>query len=282
MHGKILKIASNDLYGNTTDKKVVVFVCFNHLKYMNKYIIFSYMGEYNEKKLYYGSVHEKDKSLVIFGVKDNEIQYIDRFREEYEKGIIDNNEYQIIDIDKMEKVEIVSSSYIEYDKLQELEDMSIKKEIVNDNYEKKRKPVFLYLLLIILIILGIGITYLYLRPEDFVIKNKKLECTKNEYNQQIGINYVETIEVLFDRNTKVDKVLVNDKYMFLTEEDYLDFKNNEKENEYFKIDGTFKYNDQELTLLINYKNNSIIEEYDDMRNYLDKEGYSCIEGYYEE
>ena len=52
MHGKILKIASNDLYGNATDKKVVVFVCFNHLKYMNKYIIFSYLGEYNEKRLY--------------------------------------------------------------------------------------------------------------------------------------------------------------------------------------------------------------------------------------
>ena len=173
MHGKILKIASNDLYGNATDKKVVVFVCFNHLKYMNKYIIFSYLGEYNEKRLYYGSVHEKDKSLVIFGVRDKEIQYIDKFRMQYESGKIDNEEYQIIDIDKMEKVEIVSSNSIEYDKLQELEDMSIKKEIVSDNEEVRRKPIFLYFLLIILILLGVGITYLYLRPEDFVIKNKK-------------------------------------------------------------------------------------------------------------
>lgn len=282
MHGKILRIASNDLYGNATDKKVVVFVCFNHLKYMNKYIIFSYLGEYNEKRLYYGSVHEKNKSLVIFGVRDKEIQYIDKFRMQYESGKIDNEEYQIIDIDKMEKVEIVSSNSIEYDKLQELEDMSIKKEIVSDNEEVRRKPIFLYFLLIILILLGVGITYLYLRPEDFVIKNKKLECTTDGYNVEIGMKFLRTEEVLFDRNVKVDKIFVNDKYVFETEEEYLEFKNNGKENEYFNIDGTFKYNDQELTLLISYKDNSIIEEYDDMKDYLSKEGYSCIEGYYEE
>ena len=34
MNGKILKIASNDLYGNATDRTVSVFAAFNHLKYI--------------------------------------------------------------------------------------------------------------------------------------------------------------------------------------------------------------------------------------------------------
>ena len=39
MKGKILKISSNDLYGNTDDRLVAVYACFTQKKYMNKYII---------------------------------------------------------------------------------------------------------------------------------------------------------------------------------------------------------------------------------------------------
>ena len=42
MYGKVLKIANNDLYGNVDDRKVSVFAVFTHIKYMNKYIIFSF------------------------------------------------------------------------------------------------------------------------------------------------------------------------------------------------------------------------------------------------
>ena len=50
MNGKILKISSNDLYGNVDERQVVVFACFNHIKYMNKYILFTFLGEYDKKK----------------------------------------------------------------------------------------------------------------------------------------------------------------------------------------------------------------------------------------
>lgn len=284
MNGKILKISSNDLYGNVDERQVVVFACFNHVKYMNKYILFTFLGEYDKKKLYYGSIHMKENSLVVFSVRDNVFGYIDKFKNEYISGMVDNNEYEILDISKMEKVELVSYNEMEFDKLKELEDISIKKTNTESVVEvdKEKKPIFLYILLIILILLLIGITYLYLKPDDFVIRNKNLVCEKNKYNMELDMKYLENRVVLFDRNDKLKKIEINDSYVFSNIDLYNEFKDNEKEKDYFKIDGTFKYIDENLELKIIYQDKSIIDNYDEMKNYLVNEGYSCVEGYYEE
>ena len=283
MNGKILKISSNDLYGNVDERQVVVFACFNHIKYMNKYILFTFLGEYDKKKLYYGSIHMKDNSLVVFSVKENVFGYIDKFKNEYIEGKIDDREYEILDISKMEKIELVSYSEMDSDQLNKLEEISLKKDNANDiENDKKKKPVFLYVLLIILILLLVGITYLYLRPDDFVIMNKKLTCEKDRYNQEIEMNYQENREILFDRNDKVKKIEVQDKYIFDDVDLYNEFKDNELEKNYFKIDGTFKYIDESLELKIIYQEESIIDNYEEMKDYLKGEEYSCIEGTYEE
>ena len=49
------------------------------LLYSNLYILFTFLGEYDKKKLYYGSVHMKDNSVVVFSVKENVFGYIDKF-----------------------------------------------------------------------------------------------------------------------------------------------------------------------------------------------------------
>ena len=64
MTGKVLKISSNDLYGNVDDRMVRVYAVFEHTKYMNNYVIFSIDGS---NKLCFGSIHMKDTSLVISG-----------------------------------------------------------------------------------------------------------------------------------------------------------------------------------------------------------------------
>lgn len=284
MNGKILKISSNDLYGNVDERQVVVFACFNHIKYMNKYVLFTFLGEYDKKKLYYGSIHMKENSLVVFSVKDNVFGYIDKFKNEYIDGKIDVSEYEVLDISKMEKVELVSYNEMEFDKLKELEDISIMKTSTESVVEvdKEKKPVFLYILLFILILLLIGITYLYLRPDDFVIKNRNLVCEKNKYNMELDMKYLENRVVLFDRNDKLKKIEINDSYVFDDIDLYNEFKDNEREKDYFKIDGTFKYIDENLELKIIYQDKSIIDNYDEMKNYLVNEGYDCVEGYYEE
>lgn len=277
MHGKILKVVSNDLYGNATDKKVVVFACFNHLKYMNKYIMFTYMGEYDKNILYYGSIHEKNKTIVIFKVRPEEEGYINKFREDYLMGIVNDSEYQILDISMMEGVEIVSSTEIECDKLALLEEKSIQR-LSNIELEEQdtKKPIFLYVLLVILIVLLGGVTYLYF-TDDGSSNDKEMVCSTDKFDNTIMVNYSEERNILYNRNNKIVSITINDKYVFDEETKYNEFKDNKKEQEYFKKNGTFKYDDSKLMLIVSYREDSIIDDIEEMKSYLENNGYSCKE-----
>lgn len=277
MHGKILKVVSNDLYGNATDKKVAVFVCFNHLKYMNKYIMFTYMGEYDKNILYYGSIYEKGKTIVIFKVRKEEEEYINKFREDYLNDIVNDKEYQILDIGMMEGVEIVSSTEVEYDKLSLLDKKSIQRlNNIEAEENNNKKPVFLYVLLVILIVLLGGITYLYF-TDDGSSNDKKLVCSIDKYDNTVMVNYKEERNILYNKKNKIVSITINDKYIFDDVDKYNEFKDNKKEQECFKKDGTFKYDDNLLMLMISYKGDSVIDNIGEMKSYLESEGYSCKE-----
>lgn len=278
MTGKKLKISNNDLYGNQDERQVAAFVCFNHLKYMNNYVIFSFVGEYDKNILYYGSIHLKTNSLVIFAVKENEKVYIDTFREQFLTNTIDPKEYQIIDISQIEKVELVSFTEVPYDKISILDNLTISKPMTKKQEEtKESKPFFLYFLLIVLIAFLSFITYLKFNP-NIIPEPKVLTCTNNFYNQELKMNYEEIRKVLFNPNGTINKIDVTNTYTFSDEETYLDFKNNDKETEYFKNINNFEYLDDTLSINIYYEGSTIIETYDDMYNYLKKEGYECLEG----
>ena len=278
MTGKKLKISNNDLYGNQDERQVAAFVCFNHLKYMNNYVIFSFVGEYDKNILYYGSIHLKTNSLVIFAVKENEKVYIDTFREQFLTNTIDPKEYQIIDISQIEKVELVSFTEVPYDKISILDNLTISKPMTKKQEEtKESKPFFLYFLLIVLIAFLSFITYLKFNP-NIIPEPKVLTCTNNFYNQELKMNYEEIRKVLFNPNGTINKIDVTNTYTFSDEETYLDFKNNDKETEYFKKINNFEYLDDTLSINIYYEESTIIETYDDMYNYLKKEGYECLEG----
>ena len=104
--GKILKIISNDLYGNVDERQVVVFSCFQHIKYMNNYVIFAFLDEYKNNKLYYGSIHLKNDTLVIFSVKEEIKKYIVGFVDEFLSNNL--NEFKILNIDNIDRVQLVS------------------------------------------------------------------------------------------------------------------------------------------------------------------------------
>ena len=105
MNGKILRISANDLYGNVDEREVAVFAAFTHKKYMNKYVIFTFKDEYQKNKLYYGSVHLKENSIVTFSITDDNKKHVDKFIESYLNNQVDPKEYEIIDISKIDKVE---------------------------------------------------------------------------------------------------------------------------------------------------------------------------------
>ena len=286
MKGKILKIQANDLYGNVDDREVCVFASFNHKKYMNKYVIFTFKDEYGKKKLYYGSIHLKKDSLVVFSVRQEVVRYIDEFVNSYLENRLDNNEYELIDIDKLKKIELVSYNEKEFDKLEELDRISIvRNENSNDikEIDGSKRPVFLYIILVMLIVMLGGLTLLYLKPELFMVEMKKLTCDIDGYHEELKLHMRTHREITFDKNDKLRDISVVDNYQFVTEEEYLEFKNNNRQDEYFgSSSGGYKYDDENYLLKIIYTEKSIIDDYREMFNYLKNEGYSCIEGTYYE
>ena len=279
MSGKVLKIVSNDLYGNVDERKVVLFASFLHTKYMNNYAVFSFLGEYDKKKLCYGSLHLKKDSLVIFSVKDNIKKYIDEFLDEYENDKVEN--FEILNIDNIEKVELVSYCEMEYDKLELLEQKSISRVIKKEEETTEKKPVFLYILLFVLILFGLGITTLYFYPELFIVKYKELVCTDNLYDQELMLNYDIEKDIVFDKNGKVSSIDVVKTYTFLDSNNYYEFKDNNKHLEYFNNGEGYKYIDEGLKFRLFYQEDSVIDDYDEMLVYLKREGFSCIEKEYE-
>lgn len=283
MYGKILKISSNDLYGNVDDRKVAVYAAFIHNKYMNRYVIFSFVDEYNKKKLYFGSLHLKNNSIVVFSIKDNNmINAVNEFISNYMNGSIDINEYQIIDISNMEKIELVSFNNIDFEYLQKLDEMSIQRKKIEAVEEKRSKPIILYFLVLVIIGMSGWLVFSYFNPDYFKVDLKKIDCTMNNYNKKVELNYESNISVKFNEENKFSSMERVDIYKFDNIDDYSLFKENNKESELSTSNGGYKYDDDNLELRIISNDNLIIENYDEVYQYLKGEGYSCIEGIYNE
>lgn len=277
MAGKVLKVVSNDLTGNVDDRKVIVYACFSHLKYMNNYVVFSF--ENSQDKLYYGSIHLKKDSLVIFNVKSNIKKYIDEFLEEFISDKI--REYELLNLSNIQKVELVSYNEMEYDKIQILNEKTVTKTEVKSEKIEEKKPVFIYILLFILIFIGIGVTVLYFKPELFTIKYRVLECSNNLYDNEVGLNYNINKNIQFDRKNKVEQITVVRTYAFLDSVSYEKFKNDNGHNKYFNNGEGYKYFDNELKFKLFYEEDSVIDDYDEMFTYLSREGYNCVVTEYE-
>lgn len=283
MNGKILKISNNDLYGNVDDRKVAVFAMFNHLKYMNKYVIFSFIDEYNKKKLYFGSLHLKDNSIVVFSIKDNGmINTVNTFINQYINNNVDSNEYEIIDISNMEKIELVSYNDMNFDNLLLLDSISIKRENISVEEIKRSKPIVLYLLIFIIIGMIGYLVFLYFNPNAFKDNLKQLDCNMNSFNKLVELNYESNIVVKFNNDDKFKSMQKIDIYKFDNEEDYLLFKDNNKQDILSTSNGGYKYDDDNYELRIISNDNLIIDAYNEVYDYLKNEGYSCIEGIYNE
>ena len=283
MNGKVLKISSNDLYGNVDDRRVVIFAAFNHVRYMNKYVIFTFEGEFNKKKLYYGSLHLKDNSLVVFSVNDATKKFIDAFVDSYLAGNVDPREYSLIDISNTSKVELVSYNERDFDFLNELDKMSIiRVDTVNNENTSGKRHIFLYFLLILMFTLLGGISYLYFFPEKFTTEYNMLECQAELNNQEINMNYASKRVFKFGKEDKLKSLDVIDTYTFNNSNDYFDFKENHYETRYFNINGNYEYDDNNLNLKLIYTENSIIDNFTELKSYMKSEGYKCQEGTYYE
>ena len=282
MNGKVLKISNNDLNGNNDDRKIAVFAAFIHKKYMNKYAIFAFENELDKKKLAFGSIHLKNDSLVTFDVRPNEKDFINTFVSQYLDNKIDESEYEIIDISNISKIELVSYGQEDFDKLADLDKLSIKRVVNNEEADNKKGYGMLYFIIMVLILLLGGITYLYFNPDLFDVELKQLNCYKEGFNEIVELNYTSEAELKFNRKDEIDTFNKIDTYKFNNEEDYLKFKGNNEESKYFNINGAYKYNDNKLELKLIYTDKLVIYKYDEVLKYLENNGYTCVEGTYNE
>jgi len=277
MNGKIIKISSNEINEKSEKKNAIIFAVFQHSKYMNNYIVFAVENEYDKNKLYYGSVHLKKDSLIVFSVKDNVKEYIEQFLVELENDKVEN--FKILNISEVNKMELISFNEMDYDKLTLLDSKTILR--LEKEKEEENKPVFLYFLLILLIVLGIGLSLLYFFPDLFSVKYKQLKCSNSFYDNDIKMDYIISRDIKFEKKDKVDSIDVVRIYTFLDSNEYYEFKDNNKHLDYFYDAGGYKYIDELLQFKIFYKDSSVIDDYDEMYEYLNKEGYSCLEKEYE-
>jgi len=279
MKGKILKVFNNDLYGKVDERIAVVFATFIHKKYMNRYAIFIFENEYNLNKLYYGSVHIKENSLVIFKVKPELISVFNDFLIQYTNNqLID---YELIDITNLNKIEIVGFNEMPYENLLLLDNLSIKKEeiITNSNHSQNTFTLKIIIPIIILLAGAIG-TYLYLNPSLF--QYQVLICSRDSYNQKLKLDFKENLTVIFDGKNNLKQYDVKETYYFKNQSSYQEFVDNGKQYIYFDADGkTFDFNNKNLTLVVTYKRNSDINDFSKMKYQLEQDGYNCTEDNYE-
>lgn len=284
MNGKIVKISSNDLYGNVDDRSIAVFAAFNHKKYMNKYVIFTYEGEFDKKKLYYGSLHLKKNAMVVFSVTEANKKIINEFIDCYMNNTINPKDFVILDIDKVEKAEIVSSNEMDFDKLEEIDKKSIKRvqKVEEEEEIPKVGRIFLYIVLLIMFILLGGVTYLYFFPEKFMTEYKQIECKSFPINTELRMKYRSFKVFKLDKSLAIGEANVTDTYTFENSNDYFDFKDNHKESDYFHVVGEYQYDDKALTLTLTYNEEAPADNYDDLTSYMKAEGYECNDGKYYE
>lgn len=273
MQGKVLKVFSNDLYGQADEREVTLFAAFNHKKYMNKYAIFTFRNEYDKNKLYFGSIHVKNDSIVIFNVRNEIVPVIDNFINQFETDNY-NDEYEILDVSNLTKIELVSYNEKDYDKLLLLDEKTIPKPKVENVEVQKKHPIVTVIL--ILLLAGIGFfIYWYLNQNDFKIKN--LECSKNGYHGETKLNYQSVRKITFDGNKKVKSIDVVETYNFKSMTSYQNFKNESRHYGYFSYGTDFKYNDTDLKLDVIYQDKTVIDNYEKIKYALENDGYKCKE-----
>lgn len=278
MKGKVLRVFNNDLYGKVDSREVILFAAFVQKKYMNNYAIFIFKNEYDKNELCYGSIHLKENSLVIFKVRD-ELKYIvDEFLGQYVNGqLVD---YELIDINHLDKVEFVGYNKMDYDKILLLDKLSIPRVSVSTSDEKTGRSGWKFIIIGLVLIVGVIVWFVI---SNNMLKSRVLTCYKDNYNNELRLDYRENLKMIFDGNGDLWQYNVTEVYYFKNQISYDNFKNEGRQYIFFSDDGrTFEFIDEDLELHVIYRVKSEINDYSHMKDYLENTGYSCVEDVYDE
>lgn len=281
MIGKILKIKDVNMSFNQKEKNIVVFACFSHVKYNENYIIFTNKDEYGKGILYYGTIHTKDNTIIIFDVKQDKENVIFDFINKLTSNF-NYAEYKVIDITNFTQAEIISNNEknVGSDFLTKLDNLTIEKpkvDLILD--EKKETLAYLYFTLIVFIILLFGAIYIYINRDIYLKRYENVACTLNNVDDELNANYSEKIYLRFNQKSELTTIKHNISYEFYNKKDYNNFKYNNMWIEY-DID-KYKFDDDKLMFIYNNTDNvddnyKLITSYDEVISYYEELGYKCF------
>lgn len=289
MNGKELKVVEYNLTFGTSARVVNVISLFKYKKNNNIYIIYSDINS-SYDVIYYGSSHIKDNTVLSMECKD-------KMDEEIIKEFIfkttnkeELNDYEIISLDKIDGLEIISSNKIEIKKevLKQLIDLTIpKKEIPKNDIEQEKKNkkskiplIILMLLLVILATFG----FLFLNKPRSNNTEKIIICEK-EYNHETlpaTINEIQTFN--FNINDSLESININQEYTFNTETDYLDFINEGTYYKYIPEENIGNWDKDDENFIFKTTKKEMVKtgydkptEYEEVLSYYKAENYTCKE-----
>jgi len=103
-----------------------------------------------------------------------------------------------------------------------------------------------------------------------------LICVNKLYDQELELDYDIEKKIIFYGN-KLRNIEVKEDYIFLDSELYYDFRDNNKHEQYFNNGAAYKYIDTSLKLRLMYEEDIVIDDYNQMYDYMKNGGFSCIE-----
>lgn len=288
-YGKKVTIKDYQFSFGDKEKEYYVFACF---KYHSEIFAIYADAFSNDNKLYYGSAHITNNVLVVLGTIDpKEIQGIQNFVVKLiNKQNI--NEYEIISLDKVDKIEIIGTSEftLKRDVIDKLVDITIPKEdtkqedvalIKTDPVKKKKYGKYVTLILFIVIAFGGG--FLYLNKDAIFGSEKQIVCTKqldDEFNASVN----QTIIFNFNNKDVLTGYTMNNLYTFETDDDYQNFS---LTGRYFHIFDdissdmlTLVPNVENKTYQVGYTMSPLVDyfgptEYYAVFDYYELDGYTC-------
>ena len=290
MNGKELKVIEYNLTFGTNARIVNVISLFKYKKNNNIYIVYSDVNS-SYDIIYYGSSHIKDTTVLSMECKDKmdeeivkELIYKITNKEELE-------DYEIINLDNIDGLEIISSNKIEIKKeiLEKLIDLTIpkkempKKDTVQEKKTKKSKLPLILLILLLILLATFG--FLFLNKPVKNNTEKTIICEKKYNHETLPAIVNETQTFNFNINDSLESININQEYEFNTEKDYFDFINEgtyykyipkeDDEGNWDKDDENFLFKTTKKEMITTGYDKPI--EYEEVLSYYKAENYTCKE-----
>ncbi len=286
MKGKEIKVIEYNLTFGQAARTVYILGLFKYKPNGNIYLVYCDKNS-NYNLAYYGYSHVKNDAILSMQCRNKEDEEIIK---KYIYTITNKekeDDYEYISLDKVEGIEIISSSNLELKKevIDELIELTIPKKIEEetDNTKKKGKSKKGLLIIPLLLLIAAAGYYIYTNVINAEETLKQIICTKEYRHKELSANIEEEQTFNFDKKDNLHKVDITKIYYFNNESQYYDFINSGTYYKYMpEEEGGWDKNDEDYT----FTTTEIIRietgynkptDYEEVLSYYKNDNFTCEE-----